>query len=168
MNTFEETFPMRGSVSKILRDRDWNVVEQHIEHNVILNIGKNFILKVLTGEMAGRFIATMEVGTGGVDPAHPFVALEANSTNIGLAIPIAGGKGEKSIDSFTYNGTSPEQSVTFRAVFLSSTVDATVSEVILKFNSAGSTPAARHTFPSMYMEDISGYSLEISWTLTFA
>lgn len=165
----KDTIPMIGRVSKILRDRDGNVVQEHTSGNLVVNVGKNYLLKLLTGDTAGTFIASLAVGTLGVSSGDQFTPIMPTISDTGLAGPISGSGGIKAVDSYTYNGTSPQTSVTFKAVFSSSDVNQIVSEAVLQFNNSGTAVIfARHTFPAMYLRNDKGYSLEVSWTIAFA
>lgn len=153
-----------GKPTLILRDSKGNVIETITSSNMVVNSGRNALLRLLTGEYTQK-ITKIELGSGGVTVGDPFTALPVSPNDLSLTAPF-GPIVEKNISGFSYDaGTYPTQGQ-FTVIFDSSEVDKIVSEAALKF--ADGRLYARYTFPSVYLKVDKGYSLEIIWATNFS
>lgn len=159
-----ESIDPLGKPTLILRDRDGNIVNEICSSNLVVNSGRNGLLRLLTGDYTQK-ITKIELGSGGVAGGDPFVALPVSAADTALASPFAPVI-EKTISGYSYDaGTFPTQGH-FSVIFDSAEVDKIVSEAALKF--ADGRLYARYTFPSVYLKSDKGYSLEIIWSVNFS
>lgn len=148
----------------IVRDREGNIVDDFEGHNLVVNSGRNALLRFLMGDYT-LALTKIELGSGGATVGDPFTPLPVSAADLTLASPfnpvvvktITG----KAYDAGTYP-TKGELSV----IFDSSEVNQIVSEAALKFSD--NRLYARYTFPSVYLKADKGYSLEIIWSTNFS
>ena len=152
-----------GAPRIIVRDREGNVVKDFRDHNLVVNIGRNALVRILTGEYSSR-IAAVELGKGGT-VGDPWTPVNPTAADIGLTTPLSPAV-SKSISGFAYAAGTHPTSVDFSVIFESYEVDEIVSEAILKF--LDGKIYARYTFPSIYLKADKGYSMEIIWTVQFS
>lgn len=158
---YESKLAICGKVEKILRSGD-DVIERHIDHNLVVNVGKSGLLRMLAEGISAK-ADKIAIGSGGVAEGNPFIPIAPLATDRALAKQVM----QKTIDTHTYeyDVNGKVVSVTFKTLFISSEVNAIVSEVGIIMNNLDMF--ARHTFPSMYLGADKGYSLEILWTFLF-
>lgn len=148
----------------IVRDRDGNTVQTIEDHNMVLNIGRNKLVRMLSGDYTGKYLKYIELGKGGTT-GDPWTPVEPAKTDIGLTTPLVPAV-SKAVSGFDY-GTDPVPTqVSFSIIFDSSEVNEIVSEAVLKFSD--NSIYAKYTFPSVYLKADKGYSMEIIWMTKFA
>ncbi len=151
---------MKGTPTLTLRDADGNIIQKYTSNNLIVKVGRSALIKLLTGDLSSH-ITQCAVGTDGVDAGDAFLPIAPTENDTALYAEVAGSR--KNIDGYEYEvGTTPTM-VTFTTLFTSLDVNAIVSEAGLFFDDG--TMFARYTFPSMYLKDDKGYSLEIAWEI---
>lgn len=159
-------WPLKGTPTLILRDSNGKIVDKHRSGNLIVKLGRGAIIKLLSGDLTSH-ISKCSVGTGGANPDTPFVAIPPTDDDSGLSAEVSGARkdidGHIIGDGIDLDGT--ETVVTFTTLFKSIDVNAIVNEAALFFGDG--TIFARYTFPSMYLKDDKGYSLEIAWEIQF-
>lgn len=158
----EEKERMIGTPTLRLIDKDGNLIDEYTDHNLIVRMGRNQIIRFLAN-MVTAGITSCAVGTGGVNISDAFSPISPNETDIALVaeVPLS----RKGIDSVALGDGATPTSLTFTTLFTSANVNAIVSEAGLFFNNG--SLFARYTFPSMYLRSDKGYSLEISWVIQF-
>lgn len=159
----DEQIQPKGFPRLIVRDRDGNVVTDSCSGNLVVNQGRYCMVKFLTGAYSSA-IQSIELGKGGV-VGDPWTPVSPQPNDIALNTPLAPVV-SKTIAGFEYGeGTYPTE-VDFSVIFESFEVNDIVSEAVLKF--ADGKVYAKYTFPSVYLRNDKGYSLEIIWTIKFA
>jgi len=157
-----ETKP-KGLPRLILRDRDGKILKDFSEGNLVLNSGRNALVQLLNGDYSSS-IDVIELGEGGTT-GDEWTVLEPSATDTDLNTPFSP-KISKSISGVEYGSGSPATDINFSTIFESYEVDQVVSEAILKF--ADGRVYAKYTFPSVYLRQDKGYSLEIIWNVNFS
>ena len=153
---------LTGTPTITLRDADGNIIDQYTNHNLIVEIGRAQIIKFLKGDVSAG-ITKCSVGTNGVDSNNAFSPISPKDSDTALYAEVTSAR--KNIDTVTYNEASSATQITFTTLFTSANVNAIVSEAGLFFTDG--KLFARYTFPSMYLKNDKGYSLEISWVVQF-
>jgi hypothetical protein len=159
---FTDSFYARGDVVRTIRDRDGNIVDVDGDHNLIVKIGRNELIKKIAGQSTLGQITICGVGSGGVNPASPFNPIDPVDGDVDLYTKIF----TKQIDTVNVvlTGTNPQ--VTFTTLFTCDEVNSLISECAIYF-SDGTTMFARHTFKTVPLDIASGFSIEIAWTIQF-
>ena len=155
-----DSVDLKYNVGVTLRDRDGNVVDSNIGHNLIMDNGKLELVKRLCGDSAGT-LNYCAVGTGGV-AGDPFTPIAPVSTATALNAEVF----RSTFTSKTY-GLSGASNVVLSTIFLSTAVNNIISEAGLFMAVTGGVMFARYTFPSMYLKMDRGFSLAIDWTIQF-
>lgn len=166
LNDIQEDFiKMRGTPTLTLFDRDGKVIKTYTSHNLIVKVGRSSIIKMLSAGGVANNITKCEVGTGGVNvpPADQFAPIAPIDSDTALYHEVLASM--TNINSYSYDDPTTPTMVTFVTLFTSSIVNNIVSEAGL-FLSNG-VLFARYTFPSMYLRNDKGYSLQISWQIQF-
>lgn len=153
----------KGLPRIIVRDRDGNVVDDFSSGNLVINTGRNALIELLNGDFSG-VISEIELGEGGTsgDPWTPATPLV---TDTGLNTPFSPII-SKAISGFEYGEGDTPTEISFSTIFESYEVNEVVNEAILKFDDG--RVYAKYTFPSVYLRDDKGYSLEIIWNVRFS
>lgn len=154
---------IKGRPSIYVRDRAGNIVTEHHLKNLVVEIGKKTLVRMLSGDHTAR-IKSVELGTGGTSDGV-FSVVPPSPSDVALASPMTPSL-DKDVVGFEYKGGPPENQVDFYAVFDSYEVDEIVSEAVLKFDDG--SILARFTFPSVYLRADEGFSLEIVWSIIFS
>ena len=149
---------IKGRVQKILRDENGSIVQLHDDHNLVVNIGIEKLLKLIMGSYTGT-VAKCSVGSGGAPSDNAFAPISPTVSDTGLTTFVM----SKLIGTSVLNGASPSTSATFTTLFTSVEANCLANEVALLF--ADNSIFAKHTFPTMYLKNDRGYSLEVIWTI---
>jgi len=171
MNTnIQDVLRGKGNVRiDVIDKRTGKIVETKEDHNLIVKIGRNQLIKLLCGQAAAIggqpiIITKMAVGSGGTAVATPFVPIAPVDGDTALYTPIASGVNSLSSTTTDFSQTNPQ--VTFVALFDCSVVNSLVNECALVFND-GTTMFARYTFQTVSLQASSNFSIQISWTIQF-
>lgn len=148
----------------ILRDESGEILCSYESSNLVLDTGRNALVKMLAGDYSAK-INAIELGTGGVSEADPWTPIAPQSSDPGILGPLSPVV-QKNISGFEYEAGYNPDKIYFSVIFESYEVDAIVSEAVLKFEDG--LPYARYTFPAAYLKADKGYSLEIIWASRFA
>lgn len=159
-----ESMAALGTPTVILRNSEGKIMSAYESSNLVLDSGRNALVRMLSGEYSSR-IRLIEVGTGGVTEGDPWTPIPPASSDPGIIGPLAPVV-QKDISGFEYDAGYNPDKVYFSVIFESYEVDAIVSEAVLKFEDG--LPYARYTFPAAYLKADKGYSLEIIWASKFA
>lgn len=155
----------KGTVSKRLIDKTTGkVVWEDVDHNLIVKVGRNRLIKALAGEKLDVAIKKMGIGKGGtkdltenafnpIKPVDSDAALKQSISVINLSSAVS-----------DINGTNPK--ATFIALFDCDKVDSLVNECALFFED-GTSMFARHTFDTVSLKSTSNFSLQITWSIEF-
>ncbi|MCX8074111.1 MAG: hypothetical protein N2749_00805 [Clostridia bacterium] len=172
MENIKDSFNAKGNVVINVIDKSTGEVVEKIEnHNLIVKVGRQELIKLLIGQsnlVPGQTtkITKMGIGKGGVAnlSTSPFTPVAPVDGDTGLYTPITNGVNDLTSTVTDLNATNPK--VTFTALFDCSVVKSLVNECVLLFNDA-TTIFARYTFKTVSLEQDSNFSLQISWTIEF-
>lgn len=159
-----DSFSGRGNVLINIRDmKTGEIVETVENHNLIVKIGRSELIKQLAGQGAttGK-ITKCAVGANGTYANDPFNPKAPVDSDTGLLQS----KFMKTIGTTTVDTTQTNPKVTFTTLFTCTEVNSLVSECGLFFDN-GTTMFARYTFKTISLENTSGFSMEIQWTIEF-
>ena len=191
--TCEDKFKFTGKVTRRLRDKDNNIIEEYHNENLIVNSGKNRLIRnvvdgtrvKLVGCMIGRDVNTpMNINNNAgwiPNPPNPSDTL-ATITGDGQRNPrqqafnkveyldkennVLGYKTDIE-DTLPLGRWKDVFAIRYYVLFKSTDVDMIVNAVGMVMNDDAKTPEnlfSKHTFPWMYLKADRGYSLEIIWT----
>lgn len=189
-----DKFKFEGKVSRILRDKDGNILEAHHSENLIVNSGKNRLVRCVYDGTNVRLIGcimgrdkntpmTIQNNTGWLPTApKPEDTLD---TVIGDGTVMPRQQAFNKIEFLDMTGnvlgyktdtedTMPQGrwkdvfSVRYYILYKSTDVNMIVNCVGMIMDTDSKTSEklfSKHTFPWMYLRADRGYSLEIIWTM---
>jgi len=162
-----ENFCGIGTPKLTLRDQNGTIISEYENHNHIVRVGRSALIRILGGFFGTTAVRIdrCAVGTGGVG-TDPWVPIAPLDNDTALYNEVAGSR--KNVDSITYGAGANPTEMTITTLFTSEAVNAIVSEAGLYLNNGAQTLFARYTFPSMYLRNDKGYSLEIAWNIKFS
>lgn len=145
---------MRGSIQAILRDPDGNIIKEFHNKNLLVTVGRAFVLKQLESVdiNTNLTISQMAIGSGAVAPATSDIALGNEVTRKTIATFVTSG--------LTNNPPSWQAVVSFAT----NEANTTLSEVGLFNSSSGGTMLNRATFTSF--AKATSNTLNISYTVS--
>lgn len=191
--THQDKFKFTGKVTRRLLDENGKVIEEHHNENLIVNSGKNRLIRnvvdgtrvKLVGCVMGRDTNTpMNINNNAgwiPNPPRPTDTM-ATITGDGQRNPrqqafnkieyldIEGrslGYKTDSEDTLPLGRWKDVFAIRYYILFKSTDVDMIVNSVGMVMNTDAKTPEnlfSKHTFPWMYLKADRGYSLEIIWT----
>lgn len=191
--SYQDKFKFTGKVTRRMRDNEGNIIEEHYDENLIVNSGKNRLIRnvvdgtrvKLVGCMIGRDSNTpMNItNNAGWIPNKP-MPTDTLATIVGDGERNPRQQGFNKIEYLDSEGnvlgykTDVEDtiplgrwkdvfSIRYYILFKSTDVDMIVNAVGMVMNADAKTPEnlfSKHTFPWMYLKADRGYSLEIIWT----
>jgi hypothetical protein len=153
----------KGRPRIIVRDKDGNIVRDFEDGNLVINSGRNALVRLLNGDYSGK-ISSIELGEGGTT-GDPWTPVDPLATDTGLTTPFSPAV-SKAISGFEYGEGDDPTDINFSTIFESYEVNQVVNEAVLKFDDG--VVYAKYTFPSVYLRDDKGYSLEIVWNIRFS
>lgn len=162
-SNFNSKVDPKGMPRLIVRDKDGEIIRDFTDGNLVLNSGRNALVQFLNGDYAAS-ISDIELGEGGTS-GDAWTPIEPLATDTGLNTPFSPAV-EKGISGVEYGTGTPPTQVSFSTIFESYEVDEIVNEAVLKFSDG--KIYAKYTFPSVYLRQDRGYSLEIIWNIRFA
>lgn len=161
----EDGFNGRGWVKKELIDNSTGKVIDTIEdHNLIVKVGRNTLIKLLAGKISSTSITKMAIGSGGTPDtnANAFNPTKPLDGDTGLKTKVI----IKNLISSDVNTAGTNPIATFIGLFDCGEVNSLINECGLFF-ADGATMFARHTFDTISLKNTSGFSLKITWTIEF-
>jgi len=161
---FKDSFSGKGTVTKrLINKTTGEIAYEHTDHNLIVKLGRSFLIRALAGENLDVKITDMSIGKGGtsdlgVNAFNPIDPVDGDTDLLSKIKAV-------NIAAATTNlaGTNPK--VTFTALFDCDEIDSLVNECGLHFGDA--TIFARHTFDTVSLKSSSNFSLQISWAIEF-
>ena len=82
----QETVKLKGSVSVKLIGSDGQIKQEHVDHNLVVTVGKNYLAQWLTAAtQSGPFMSYVALGTSQTGPAAGDTALGAESVVAGYS-----------------------------------------------------------------------------------
>lgn len=136
-----------GSVQVRLIGEDGQVKQEHVDHNLVTTVGKQWFAKKLAEEAVSE-ITHVAVGTGNTSPAVGDTQLVSETERV-------------EFDSKVRSGVS----VTMIGTFGPGVATGTLQEAGLFDGASGTTMLARQVFSGPYTKGASD-SLEITWTIS--
>jgi hypothetical protein len=157
-----DSFNAKGNVRIRVFDKDGKLVETIENHNLIVKSGRSELIKKIAGTSTLNKIGKCAVGNGGALQATPFNPISPvdGDTTLGAQVFIK----DVGTAATDLSGTNPQ--VTFTTLFTCAEVNSLVNECGLFFTD-GTTIFARYTFKTVSLENTSGFSMEIDWTIQF-
>lgn len=154
LNLESESFKLKGSVHVQLIGPDGKVKQEHINHNLIVTVGKTYLATWLAAaSQAGAFMAYMGLGTGTTSPVSGDTTLETE---------LVGGGYSRQTGTITSSSNVWQNVVTFAP----GNGTGAITEAGLFSASTSGTMFARQVF-STYNK-AAGDTLTITWTVTFS
>lgn len=157
-----DSFNARGTVEIIIRDIEGNIVSDGGKHNLIVKMGRSELIKKIAGTSTIGAVTKCGVGNGGTaipTPAVPIAPIDGDTALYNTILV-------KNLGTATVDLTQSSPQVTFTTLFNYAEVNNNVNECALIF-SDGTTLFARYTFPTVAITAVSGFSMEIDWTIQF-
>lgn len=190
----DDKFSFKGEVSRILRDEDGNIIEEHHGENLIVNSGKNRLVRNvydgtnvrLVGCIMGRDKNTpMNIQNNAGWIPNPPLPEDTLDTIIGDGVVMPRQQAFNKVELLDMNGnilgyrtdtenTFPDNrwkdvfSVRYYILYKSTEMNMIVNSVGMIMDVDTKTNErlfSKHTFPWMYLKADRGYSLEIIWTM---
>ena len=155
----DEYITARGEVKLTRRNLlTGEIIGQPYEdHNLIVIIGREAVLHILGGDRTNSAITKIALGTGGAPVDNPFSPVPPVDGDVALVTEVF----RDNLDSHSY---PTRTSLRFVKLVTSDQINAIVNEALLLFND-NITALARFTYPSQYLRNDFGSSLEIDWTI---
>jgi hypothetical protein len=142
----KDTFRAKGTVQIDVFNKDGELIETFTHHNLIVNVGKQSMARLLGSGTAGKVVDTIGFGSDGTDPAGADTSITSGFT--------------KALDGVSYSGTS---AVFAFALELGENNGATIREFALFSNDA--TMFSRMTRTAIVKT--ADIRLSGTWTITF-
>lgn len=143
-----------GALEIIEYDRDGNIIAIHNKKNLVVDVGKGFILS----RMVGTSQAVMSYMALGTSPATSTAAMSGLQNEI-----TPSSSNRAAITSSTVSGTT----LTYTALFAAGVAtSSTIYEAGIFNANSGGTMLCRSTFP--VLSKSAGASYAISWTITLS
>jgi hypothetical protein len=154
MEQFVEVLKMRGSIRMALGDRDGKLIEEHLFDNLLVTVGRSWVLGQLESVniVTSQTIGFLAIGSGTNAPTTGDTGLQNEVTRVAI--------GTFSTTGLTNNPPSWQAQVSFAT----NQANTTLAEVGLFNSSAAGTMLAHATYASFVKA--TSNTLNISYTIS--